>query len=364
MHNNENILTLNKILEVKKTVFLTLAATFMLVLSSTKAYSSKEIFLSNHLVPKERPGAIVGTVTDVNGDVLKDAVISTDKNSLFEIDKNGTLKLKNSVSLIGTEHEVFEITISSGMKSAKFHLVKDNFLRNIVVAHRGAWKHFNSDQNSIGSLKNAISLGCAWSEFDVWLSADNIPVVCHDPVVEGISVEKSPAATLTQISLKGDEKLPTLEEYINEAKKQSRTRLFLEIKPSGISLERSLELTSKVVEMVHNLNAEAWVKYISFSFPVLERIGQLDPSAKCAYLGSNISVEELGAAGQWGVDFNKSLFFNDSTIVERAHSLGMTVNVWTVNDLAEMKRLLQYGVDFITTDEPALLFELINSVLK
>ncbi len=45
----------------------------------------------------------------------------------------------------------------------------------------------------------------------------------------------------------------------------------------------------------------------------------------------------------------------DHALVERAHELGLQVHVWTIDDEAEMRRLVEIGVDGIMTDEPVLL---------
>ncbi|MDM8174692.1 hypothetical protein QT327_10035 [Olivibacter sp. 47] len=40
--------------------------------------------------------------------------------------------------------------------------------------------------------------------------------------------------------------------------------------------------------------------------------------------------------------------------------MGLTVNVWTVNDAEEMKSLLDQKVEYITTNEPELLFDILS----
>lgn len=51
----------------------------------------------------------------------------------------------------------------------------------------------------------------------------------------------------------------------------------------------------------------------------------------------------------------------DARFVEAAHRSGLPVHVWTVNDGAEMTRLLDLGVDGLMTDRPALLREILGA---
>ena len=62
-----------------------------------------------------------------------------------------------------------------------------------VIAHRGFWDTPGSAQNSIAALIKADSIGCYGSEFDVWLSKDNVLIVNHDPRFKGKRMETSTA---------------------------------------------------------------------------------------------------------------------------------------------------------------------------
>ena len=64
---------------------------------------------------------------------------------------------------------------------------------NGVIAHRGAWKQKDLPENSIAALKEAISLGCEGSEFDVRMTQDGVLVVHHDPEYYGLRIGKSKA---------------------------------------------------------------------------------------------------------------------------------------------------------------------------
>ena len=94
-----------------------------------------------------------------------------------------------------------------------------------VVAHRGYWMTEGSAQNSIASLQKAAEIGCWGSEFDVWMTADGIPVVFHDATVEGIRIEDTTYATLMNHRLQNGEFIPTLQQYLTEAKRLTNCRL-------------------------------------------------------------------------------------------------------------------------------------------
>jgi glycerophosphoryl diester phosphodiesterase len=237
---------------------------------------------------------------------------------------------------------------------------QSTFIQNKVIAHRGAWKKNELPQNSIASLREAIRLGCEGSEFDVWMTADEVLVINHDSDFQGLDIEHETYETLLSKKLPNGEKIPTLEEYLREGMKQKKTKLILEFKPSEISTERSERVGELAVLTVHKLQAQDWVEYITFSYEGGLKAIATDPTAKVAYLTGDKSPAELKEAGFYGFDYNFRILQLKPNWIEEALELGLTTNSWTVNDPEVMQFLLDKKIDFITTDEPETLLELVG----
>jgi glycerophosphoryl diester phosphodiesterase len=232
--------------------------------------------------------------------------------------------------------------------------------KNVVIAHRGAWKKGGLPENSIASLNEAVRIGCHGSEFDVHMTKDKVLVVNHDADFQGLHIEQSTYAELLQKKLSNGESIPTAEAYIKEGIKQKTTRLVFEIKPTKTGQAGDIALTDACVALVKKLKAEAWVDYISFSWDTMLRLTEIAPKAHIAYLKGDKSLEELKAAKMSGADYHFSVYQKGEWFA-KAKDLGLTINAWTVNNEPEMKWLLENKVEFITTNEPELLFEVIKS---
>lgn len=238
--------------------------------------------------------------------------------------------------------------------------VNDGFAKNIVVAHRGAWKKNHLPENSIASLQEAVRIGCAGSEFDVHLTADDTLIVNHDDKYAGKKIEESTYASLAETKLSNGETIPTARQYLLAGMQQHTTRLVFEIKASVISKERGQKLAQKAVELVKELKAEPWVMYISFDYEIVKKVLELQPGANVAYLNGEKSPLQLKADNVPGLDYHLSVFKQNPAWVDEAKQNNVELNVWTVNSAEDMQWFIDKRFDYITTNEPELLFELLG----
>lgn len=233
-----------------------------------------------------------------------------------------------------------------------------------VIAHRGYWKTEGSAQNSLASLVKADAIGCYGSEFDVWLTADDRLVVNHDVTFKGVTPEDATEQVCKAVVLSNGENMPTLQQYL-QIGKQLKTKLILEFKTHKISEERQTLGVERILEIVKNMELEERVEYIAFSLHATKEFIRLAPKGTPVYyLSGNLSPQELKEAGCTGADYHHSVFQKNPTWIEECHKLGLKVNAWTVNDSETMHRLINEGVDFITTNEPELLQEILKKESK
>lgn len=230
-----------------------------------------------------------------------------------------------------------------------------------VIAHRGYWTAEGSAQNSLTALEKAQELGVYGSEFDILLTADGVPVVNHDDSIQGICIETAAYADLQALKLKNGETLPTLEAYLEAGKKDPDTRLILEIKPHRrvVNEDRAVQA---VLYLVDRHGVADQVEYISFSMNICKELIRRAPGAQVSYLRGEVCPADLKVLGFTGLDYHESVFARHPDWIHQARELGLTVNVWTVNDPARMSALMEAGVDFITTDKPAELKQLTEAV--
>lgn len=233
-----------------------------------------------------------------------------------------------------------------------------------VIAHRGHWQTAGAAPNSLESLLAADRIGAPGSECDVCLSGDGMLMVCHGPRLvigsDTVTVEETPAATLKQYTLENGKPMPSFEQYLAALKKCKQTRLIIELKAYGLTPARETEMAEKTLAMVKKAGLEDRVEYIAFSKHLCQEIARLNPGAKIAYLSGDLSPQEIKAMGLTGLDYHMDVFKARPHWIWNAKKLGLETNVWTVNERDDMRYFIDQGVDYITTDDPETLQQLLQ----
>lgn len=224
-----------------------------------------------------------------------------------------------------------------------------------LIAHRGL--SGLEKENTIASFIAAGNRSYYGCECDIHKTKDGIYVICHDDNLdrvsgEDINIQEYDAKYLQSILLKSnfdDEKksyyfVPTLKEYIEICKKYDKYCI-IEFKgdfPKSDVLE--------VIDEIKSLDYLDKVIFISFYPNPLIYTRKALPSQEIEFLMFEYRDEiyELCKKYQFGLDSRFDLINED--IIGKWHSLGLKVNAWTVNDKLEAKRLIDLGIDYITTN--------------
>lgn len=224
-----------------------------------------------------------------------------------------------------------------------------------IAAHRGFWncEAAGYAQNSIAALKAAQDAGFWGSELDIHITSDDVVVVNHDNSIGGINIQKNTYAALKDVRLKNGEKVPTFDEYLTQGEKSKNTVLVVEFKIQKDSSREDV-LVEKAVELLkaHRMFSPDRVVFISFSYHICELIAAKYPKFINQYLNGDKSPQELAAAGINGMDYNSGVLSRHTEWAAECAGLGMTSNVWTVNEASKMKKFIGQGVNTITTNEP------------
>ncbi|MDR2920572.1 MAG: glycerophosphodiester phosphodiesterase [Tannerella sp.] len=231
-----------------------------------------------------------------------------------------------------------------------------------VIAHRGFWKSDGSAQNSIVALEEANRMNLYGSEFDVHMTVDGVLVIFHDNKINEVEIQNMPYAVIKDSLLSNGEKIPTLREYL-EAAKRTNIQLIFELKPHATP-ERNREAARASVELINEKNLAHRTEYITFNLDAGKELIRLAPEAKIYYLNGELSPQELKDLGFAGLDYHYNVLKQHTEWFADAKKLGLGINVWTVNDTTLMREMIDLGADFITTDIPVDALEFISTMNK
>lgn len=238
-----------------------------------------------------------------------------------------------------------------------FGLLTMQAAKTKVVAHRGYWTAPGSAQNSIRSLVKADSIGADATEFDVYMTSDNVLVLNHDGVINGLSVTENPSKIICKQKLENGEKLPKLKDFLKVAKGLDIDLVF-EIKGHATP-EREREVAKACVEMIDKFGLTDRTQYISFSKVVCEEIAKLTDRPVSFLWGEKWTPEEAKAAGCDGCDYSYPAWDKFPDYYQKCQDLGLITNIWTVDSELGMRKAIDKGFDYLTTNYPEMAQKLI-----
>ena len=240
-----------------------------------------------------------------------------------------------------------------------------------IIANGGYHKHASSGvKNSMSALKAAQKAKFYGSECDVNLTKDGKVLVVHggwhpnSKANPKVSVQRSAAEKMLDIPYTNGEYISTLEEFLKRAAKKPATKLILEPKAQATP-QRETQLVEEMLAAVKNAGMQNNVEYISFSPWICFELAKKAPQgSSIQYLAGNYDPMYVKGMGCTAIDYNYKVLKKKKNWIKQAQKLGLTVNVWTVNKEEDIRWCIQSGVDFITTDEPALVKSIIKEMCK
>ena len=229
-----------------------------------------------------------------------------------------------------------------------------------VIAHRGFWDAPGSAQNSLRALAKADSIGCWGSEFDVWMTADEKLVVNHDASFKGLPIETSQAADVTALTLSNGEHMPLLDDYLKAFAERPGIKVVCELKVHT-DKRREAKAVKKVLKLMKRHKLTDRAVYITFSPEATREFVKHAPKGtEVYYLNGNWTPQQLIDEGCAGLDYSLAVMKKHPEWIEQCHSLGLKVNIWTVNRRDDLQWCIDHGADFITTNDPLLLQQIIK----
>jgi glycerophosphoryl diester phosphodiesterase len=279
------------------------------------------------------------------------------------------------IACVMTGWSVHSMDISSQVPAASAAPAR----RVAIVGHRGAAGV--APENTLPAFQRGIDAGADAVELDVHLSKDGQLVVIHDPRVDRTTngtgvVREMPLAEIKHLNAAarfkgagdyGVLRVPTLQEVFDLIGRRA-VQVVIEIKLDANG-RRYPGIEERVIEVVRRNNAGGAVAVASFDFETLRRMQSLEPKIarqaviSTAYLsqmgmkqkGPADIAADLAALGVQAVGINKT--FASTEMVTALKQAGLGVSAWTVNDFVEMWKLIDLGVESITTDRPDILVE-------
>lgn len=237
------------------------------------------------------------------------------------------------------------------------------FQKPIILAHRGASAH--APENTLAAFELAREQGADGIELDVKLSADGVPVVFHDPILDRATNGSGALADFSLADLQrldaGDgQRIPTLAQVFERVGRE----LFINVELTNYATPKD-NLVETVAELVKEYQLQSSILFSSFLPKNLKRAAELLPDVPRGLLALprpiGFLVRTFGFPSPRYQAIHPHHSNTSQRVIDQAHKRGQRVHVWTVDERKLMRKLMQWGVDGIITDDPQLALKVMRS---
>lgn len=238
-----------------------------------------------------------------------------------------------------------------------------NLDRPAIIAHRGSKAY--APENTMAAFRMAVAQSADAIEFDVKFTKDRKIIIIHDQTVDRTTNGTGKVKDLSWMDFQSldagkffssqfeGEQIPLLQDVLIELSND----IICNIEITNYSTIRD-GLAKDVANMVKDLGLKSRVFFSSFHPINLMIVRRILPEVPAALLCLPGKVGWLARSG-WLFGLSPKIIHPyysdvDKQYIKKQHDRMRSVNVWTVNDLNEMRELISYNVDGLITDDPLL----------
>lgn len=224
-----------------------------------------------------------------------------------------------------------------------------------IIAHRGL--SGIEKENTNAAFIAAANRSYFGIEADVQVSLDGEFIIIHDKTTRRVAdidyvIEKTPFSVLRELTLKpkrggqdrNDLKIPSLEEYISICQSYG--------KKAVLELKNKME-PHQIYEIMKRIKKADYLDdtiMISFSLSNLSALRKNYPNQPAQYISYKLDDKVYRSLLDLKLDLDIHFGAADKEIIDKCHKNGIKVNCWTVDNIGDAERLIDYGVDYISTN--------------
>jgi len=235
----------------------------------------------------------------------------------------------------------------------------------VPFAHRGGAYHPEIEglENTIAAFRHASALGYRYLETDVHATRDGVLLAFHDAILDRVTDRRGAIASVGYAEVQaaligGREKVPTLAQLFDEF---PEARFNIDLKSASaiqplVDFIAAREVQDRVLvgsfsrSQLNEFRRLTRGEVATSAHPLEVAAYVLSPSGKLADIVTRRRVQALQVPHKRG-----AVTIASARLIRKAHRAGKHVHVWTIDDPAEMRALIEKGVDGLMTDRTDLL---------